>query len=229
MRDPRHVEIQVIADQHGNVAHLGERECSIQRRHQKIMEETPSPAVTPEIRERMGEAAVRAVRAAGYVNAGTVEFIFSRGEFYFLEVNARLQVEHPISEEVTGIDLVKEQIRVASGLPLSFSQEEVSWTGHSIEMRINTLSDQPGAAAHCGRPVARPRSTRRRVRNEPVPTAPRLFRGGRRDGRRGSPRRRRGGLCAHSLEARPTDPANHFRLAAIAPGSARGSARFRRR
>ena len=137
VRDPRHVEIQIIADRHGNVAHLGERECSIQRRHQKIMEETPSPAVTPEIRERMGEAAVRAVRAAGYVNAGTVEFIFSRGDFYFLEVNARLQVEHPISEEVTGIDLVKEQIRVASGLPLSFSQEEVSWTGHSIEMRIN--------------------------------------------------------------------------------------------
>jgi pyruvate carboxylase subunit A len=137
VRDPRHIEIQVMADGLGNVAHLGERECSIQRRHQKIMEETPSPAVTPEIRERMGEAAVRAVKAAGYVNAGTVEFIFSRGDFYFLEVNARLQVEHPISEEVTGIDLVKEQIRVASGLPLSFSQEEVSWRGHAIEMRIN--------------------------------------------------------------------------------------------
>jgi pyruvate carboxylase subunit A len=137
VREPRHIEIQVIADQHGNVAHLGERECSIQRRHQKIMEETPSPAVTPEIRARMGDAAVKAVRAAGYVNAGTVEFIFSRGEFYFLEVNARLQVEHPITEEVTGIDLVKEQIRVASGLPLSFSQEEVGWRGHAIEMRIN--------------------------------------------------------------------------------------------
>jgi pyruvate carboxylase subunit A len=135
--EPRHVEIQVIADQQGNVVHLGERECSIQRRHQKIMEETPSPAVTPEIRQRMGEAAVRAVRAAGYVNAGTVEFIFSRGDFYFLEVNARLQVEHPITEEVTGVDLVKEQIRVASGLPLSFTQEEVGWKGHAIEMRIN--------------------------------------------------------------------------------------------
>jgi pyruvate carboxylase subunit A len=137
VREPRHVEIQVIADQQGNVVHLGERECSIQRRHQKIMEETPSPAVTPEIRQRMGEAAVRAVRAAGYVNAGTVEFIFSRGDFYFLEVNARLQVEHPITEEVTGVDLVKEQIRVASGLPLSFTQEEVGWRGHAIEMRIN--------------------------------------------------------------------------------------------
>jgi acetyl/propionyl-CoA carboxylase alpha subunit len=117
--------------------HLGERECSIQRRHQKIMEETPSPAVTPEIRARMGEAAVSAARAAGYLNAGTVEFIFSGGEFYFLEVNARLQVEHPITEAVTGIDLVKEQIRVSSGLPLSFSQADVTWTGHAIEMRIN--------------------------------------------------------------------------------------------
>src|SRR5437868_4960959 len=137
VRNPRHIEIQVIADAEGRVVHLGERECSIQRRHQKIVEETPSPAVTPETRVRMGEAAVRAVAAAGYVNAGTVEFIFSEGDFYFLEVNARLQVEHPITEEVTGVDLVKEQIRVASGLPLSFTQDEVTWTGHAIEMRIN--------------------------------------------------------------------------------------------
>jgi pyruvate carboxylase subunit A len=134
---PRHIEIQVIADTFGNCVHLGERECSIQRRHQKILEETPSPAVTPDIRRRMGEAAVKAVQAAGYVNAGTVEFIFSEGDFYFLEVNARLQVEHPITEEVTGIDLVKEQIRVAAGHPLSFTQEDVTWTGHAIEMRIN--------------------------------------------------------------------------------------------
>ena len=134
---PRHIEIQILCDTHGNAVHLGERECSIQRRHQKIMEETPSPAVTPEIRKRMGEAAVRAARAAGYVNAGTVEFIFSDGDFYFLEVNARLQVEHPITEAVTGIDLVKEQIRIAAGNPLSFTQEEVTWTGHAIEMRIN--------------------------------------------------------------------------------------------
>jgi pyruvate carboxylase subunit A len=137
VRKPRHIEIQVIADQHGSVVHLGERECSIQRRHQKILEETPSPAVTPDIRRRMGDAAVSAVRAAGYVNAGTVEFIFSDGEFFFLEVNARLQVEHPITEEVTGIDLVKEQVRVAAGLPLSFTQDDVRWTGHAIEMRIN--------------------------------------------------------------------------------------------
>src|SRR5205807_8283238 len=137
VRKPRHVEIQVIGDRHGSVVHLGERECSIQRRHQKILEETPSPVVTPEIRARMGEAAVRAVRAAGYVNAGTVEFIFSEGDFYLLEVNARLQVEHPITEEVTGIDIVKEQIRVAAGWQLSFGQDDVGWHGHAIEMRIN--------------------------------------------------------------------------------------------
>ena len=137
VRNPRHIEIQVICDTHGNAVHLGERECSIQRRHQKIMEETPSPALTPDLRAAMGDAAIKAARAAGYVNAGTVEFIFSDGEFFFLEVNARLQVEHPITEAVTGIDLVKEQIRVAAGLELSFSQEEVTWTGHAIEMRIN--------------------------------------------------------------------------------------------
>ncbi len=137
VRSPRHIEIQVICDGHGNAVHLGERECSIQRRHQKIMEETPSPALTQELRAEMGGAAVRAARAAGYVNAGTVEFIFSEGEFYFLEVNARLQVEHPITEAVTGIDLVKEQIRIAAGLELSFTQEEVEWRGHAIEMRIN--------------------------------------------------------------------------------------------
>ena len=137
VRNPRHIEIQVICDSHGNAVHLGERECSIQRRHQKIMEETPSPAVTSEIRAAMGAAAIRAATAAGYVNAGTVEFIFSDGEFYFLEVNARLQVEHPITEAVTGIDLVKEQIRVAAGMELGFSQEEVTWRGHAIEMRIN--------------------------------------------------------------------------------------------
>jgi pyruvate carboxylase subunit A len=137
VRHPRHVEIQIICDGHGHAVHLGERECSIQRRHQKIMEETPSPAVTPEIRAAMGDAAIRAAKAAGYRNAGTVEFIFSEGEFYFLEVNARLQVEHPITEAVTGVDLVKEQIRVAAGLELSFTQADVQWNGHAIEMRIN--------------------------------------------------------------------------------------------
>ena len=137
VRNPRHIEIQVICDSFGNAVHLGERECSIQRRHQKIMEETPSPALTPELRAAMGHAAITAATAAGYVNAGTVEFIFSDGDFYFLEVNARLQVEHPITEAVTGIDLVKEQIRVAAGLELSFKQQEVEWKGHAIEMRIN--------------------------------------------------------------------------------------------
>ena len=137
IRKPRHIEIQVICDIHGNAVHLGERECSIQRRHQKIMEETPSPAVNAELRAAMGDAAIRAVRAAGYVNAGTVEFIFSDGDFYFLEVNARLQVEHPITEAVTGIDIVKEQIRIAAGLELSFAQGDVTWRGHAIEMRIN--------------------------------------------------------------------------------------------
>jgi pyruvate carboxylase subunit A len=137
VRSPRHIEIQVVCDSHGNAVHLGERECSIQRRHQKIMEETPSPAITAEVRAAMGDAAIRAASAAGYVNAGTVEFIFSEGEFYFLEVNARLQVEHPITEAVTGIDLVKEQIRIAAGLELGFRQHEVAWRGHAIEMRIN--------------------------------------------------------------------------------------------
>jgi len=137
VRRPRHIEIQVICDSHGNAVHLGERECSIQRRHQKIMEETPSPVVTAEIRAAMGAAAIRAATAAGYVNAGTVEFIFNDGEFYFLEVNARLQVEHPITEAVTGFDLVKEQIRIAAGLELSFAQQDVEWKGHAIEMRIN--------------------------------------------------------------------------------------------
>jgi pyruvate carboxylase subunit A len=137
VRKPRHIEIQVVFDSHGNAVHLGERECSIQRRHQKIMEETPSPVLTPHLREAMGKAAIRAAKAAGYVNAGTVEFIFSDGEFYFLEVNARLQVEHPITEAVTGIDLVKEQIRIAAGFELGFKQRDVTWNGHAIEMRIN--------------------------------------------------------------------------------------------
>ena len=137
VRKPRHIEIQVICDKHGHAVHLGERECSIQRRHQKIMEETPSPALDAKTRAAMGDAAIRAVTAAGYVNAGTVEFMYSEGEFFFLEVNARLQVEHPITELVTDVDLVKEQIRVAAGLELSFAQHDITWTGHAIEMRIN--------------------------------------------------------------------------------------------
>jgi propionyl-CoA carboxylase alpha chain len=133
----RHVEIQVIGDSHGNLVHCFERECSIQRRHQKIIEEAPSSAVTPELRERMGQAGIQAVRAINYENAGTVEFLLdSSGEFFFLEVNTRLQVEHPVTEEITGLDLVREQIRVAQGLPLSFTQESLEINGHAIEARI---------------------------------------------------------------------------------------------
>jgi pyruvate carboxylase subunit A len=135
--NPRHIEIQILGDSKGNVIHLGERECSIQRRHQKLIEEAPSPAVTPELRNEMGKIAVSAAKWVGYEGAGTVEFLFSNGKFYFLEVNARVQVEHPVTEMVTGIDMVKEQIRVASGLPLSIGQEEVRMNGWAMECRIN--------------------------------------------------------------------------------------------
>ncbi len=135
---PRHIEIQVFADTHGNNAHLGERECSIQRRHQKVIEECPSPLNDAGLRQRMGEAAIRIARAVSYVGAGTVEFLFSdvSRDFYFLEMNTRLQVEHPATELVTGFDLVREQINVAAGAPLSFKQEDVRWQGHAIECRV---------------------------------------------------------------------------------------------
>jgi pyruvate carboxylase subunit A len=135
--NPRHIEFQILGDSKGNTIHLGERECSIQRRHQKLIEESPSAAVSPAMRTEMGETAANAARLVGYEGAGTVEFLFSDGRFYFLEVNARIQVEHPVTEMVTGIDIVKEQIRIASGLPLSMSQEEVGINGWSIECRIN--------------------------------------------------------------------------------------------
>ena len=134
----RHVEVQVIADNHGNACHLWERDCSMQRRHQKLVEESPSPVLKQSIREDLCEAAVRLVKAAGYTNAGTVEFLVDKDQkFYILEVNARIQVEHPVTEQVTGIDLIKEQIRVAAGQPLSFRQKDVKQTGAAIEVRIN--------------------------------------------------------------------------------------------
>lgn len=135
---PRHIEIQILADRYGKVVHLGERDCSIQRRHQKVFEESPSQAVSEKLREKMGETAVRAAKAVGYENAGTIEFLLNpNGEFYFMEMNTRIQVEHPVTEAVTGIDLVKEQIRIAAGEKLSLKQEEIHLSGHAIECRIN--------------------------------------------------------------------------------------------
>lgn len=135
---PRHIEFQILADRFGNVIHLGERDCSIQRRHQKVLEEAPSAAISGELRKRMGETAVRAAKAVGYENAGTIEFLLDRGgQFYFMEMNTRIQVEHPVTEAVTDMDLIKEQIRIAAGLPLSVRQEDISISGHAIECRIN--------------------------------------------------------------------------------------------
>jgi acetyl-CoA carboxylase biotin carboxylase subunit len=159
---PRHIEIQLIGDMHGNLVHLGERECSIQRRHQKVMEECPSPLVASisGMREAMGEAAIRAARVAGYHNAGTVEFLVDNaGRFYFLEVNTRLQVEHPVTEWVTGLDLVRLQLEVAAGNPLPFAQEQVAWRGSAIECRIyaedpdNNFYPSPGRITRLSRPL----------------------------------------------------------------------------
>ena len=138
VQNPRHIEFQILADKHGNVIHLGERECSIQRRHQKLLEEAPSSALTPELREKMGHAAVLAAKSINYVGAGTVEFLLDdRGDFYFMEMNTRIQVEHPITEMITGVDLIAEQIRIAQGDRLTLTQDQVQLNGHSIECRIN--------------------------------------------------------------------------------------------
>ena len=134
---PRHVEVQVLADQHGNVVHLGERDCSLQRRHQKLLEEAPSSALNAEEREQIGDTVVRAIREIGYRGVGTLEFLYEAGEFYFIEMNTRIQVEHPVTEMITGIDLVREQIRVASGASLDYCQEDIKFNGHAIECRIN--------------------------------------------------------------------------------------------
>ena len=142
---PRHVEVQILADSHGNVIHLGERDCSIQRNHQKMIEEAPCVALTKELRSQIGEAAVKAAKAAGYAGAGTIEFLLEKtGNFYFMEMNTRIQVEHPVTEWITGIDLIKEQIRIADGRKLSCTQEQVRIEGHSIEVRINAEKPEKG-------------------------------------------------------------------------------------
>lgn len=138
IQSPRHIEFQILADKHGNVVHLGERDCSIQRKHQKMIEESPSVAIDDELRKKMGETAVRAAKAVGYESAGTIEFLLDKnGQFYFMEMNTRIQVEHPVTEMVTGTDLIKEQIRIAEGLELSMKQEDIKVSGHAIECRIN--------------------------------------------------------------------------------------------
>jgi acetyl-CoA/propionyl-CoA carboxylase biotin carboxyl carrier protein len=152
LEDPRHVEVQVLADAHGNVIHLGERDCTIQRRHQKLIEETPSPAVTPELRERIGKIAVDAARAAGYRSAGTIEGLLTpEGDYFFMEMNTRIQVEHTVTEEVTGLDLIREQVLIAAGEPLSLRQEDVVLRGHSIECRINAEDPSHGFLPSPGR------------------------------------------------------------------------------
>ena len=145
VRKPRHIEFQILADQKGNVIHLGERDCSVQRNHQKMIEESPCEIISDKLRKKMGEAAVKAAKACGYVNAGTIEFLLDRdGSFYFMEMNTRIQVEHPVTEWVTGVDLVKEQIRIASGQPLSYRQKDIHITGHAIECRINAENPEKG-------------------------------------------------------------------------------------
>ena len=145
VRKPRHIEFQILADRKGNVIHLGERDCSVQRNHQKMIEESPCEIISDKLRKKMGEAAVKAAKACGYVNAGTIEFLLDRdGSFYFMEMNTRIQVEHPVTEWVTGVDLVKEQIRIASGQPLSYRQKDIHITGHAIECRINAENPEKG-------------------------------------------------------------------------------------
>lgn len=146
---PRHIEIQVLGDEHGNVVHLGERDCSTQRRHQKVIEEAPAVGITPEVRARIGGVCVDACKALNYRGAGTFEFLYQDGEFYFIEINTRVQVEHPITEQVTGIDIVKQQLRIAAGEPLDFTQDDIKLTGHAIECRVNaedpaTFRPSPG-------------------------------------------------------------------------------------
>lgn len=147
IENARHIEVQVLGDRHGNVIHLGERDCSLQRKNQKVLEEAPSPAISEEVREKMCESAVRAAKAAGYESAGTIEFLYdTQGNYYFMEMNTRIQVEHPITEMITGVDIVKEQIRIAEGKKLSYSQDEIRISGHAIECRINAENPEKNFA-----------------------------------------------------------------------------------
>src|SRR6478609_2109808 len=153
LQKPRHIELQVIADSFGNVCHLGERDCSLQRRHQKVLEEAPSPVIDAKARAKIGKVVVDAIKAIGYLGVGTIEFLYEDGEFFFIEMNTRLQVEHPVTEAITGLDLVIEQIRIASGAPLTLTQEEVTFSGHAIECRINaenprTFMPSPGTITY---------------------------------------------------------------------------------
>ena len=150
---PRHIEVQILADHHGGVVHLGERDCSLQRRHQKLLEEAPSPVLEASARQRIGKLATDAIKKLGYRNAGTLEFLWADEEFYFIEMNTRLQVEHPVTEAITGIDIVCEQIRIAAGQPLGYGQDQVRFTGHAVECRINaedpvTFAPSPGKVGH---------------------------------------------------------------------------------
>lgn len=147
IENARHIEVQILGDRHGNVIHLGERDCSLQRKNQKVLEEAPSPAISEEVREKMCESAVRAAKAAGYESAGTIEFLYdTQGNYYFMEMNTRIQVEHPITEMITGVDIVKEQIRIAEGKKLSYSQDEIQISGHAIECRINAENPEKNFA-----------------------------------------------------------------------------------
>ena len=158
LQKPRHIEVQVFGDGKGNAVHLGERDCSLQRRHQKVFEEAPGPVITPEMRAEIGGICADAVAKINYIGAGTVEFLFEDGEFYFIEMNTRLQVEHPVTEAIFGVDLVREQIRVAAGLPLEFSQDDLVVNGHSIEVRLNAeklpnFTPSPAGSASITRPA----------------------------------------------------------------------------
>jgi len=153
LEHPRHIEIQVLADVHGNIIYLGERDCSMQRRHQKVIEEAPSPGLDGETRKKIGERCVEACKSISYRGAGTFEFLYENGEFYFIEMNTRVQVEHPVTEMITGVDIVKEQLLIASGEPLSYKQEDIKINGHAIECRINaedpeTFMPSPGTIEH---------------------------------------------------------------------------------